>query len=164
MNKKRNFNKSTKSSASKVKFINRLWKIVAIAILLIVVASVVVYRYYTRPGIVVCNANIINRTAPYINSTPTQNSIKAINKIQRLENFSKDVNCLYILVNHYINVSDAENSRLYYDKLEAVYNPLIGYSELFGKETKNPKTLEPIIKFLEKQSKLTEDNIQSSPK
>lgn len=164
MNKKRNFNKLTKSSASKVKFINRLWKIVAIAILLIVAASLVVYRYYTRPGIVVCNANIINRTAPYINSTPTQNSIKAINKIQRLENFSKDVNCLYILVNHYINVGDAEKSRIYYDKLEAVYNPLTGYSELFGEETKSPKNLEPIIKFLEKQSKLTEDNIQSSPK
>lgn len=164
MNKKRNSNKLTKSSSSKVEFINRLWKIGAIAVLLLVVASVVAYRYYTRSGIVVCNANIINQTAPYINSTPTQDSIKAINKIQKLDNMSNDVNCLYILVNHFINVGDAEKSRVYYDKLEAVYNPLIGYSELFGEETKSPKNLEPIIEFLEKQSKLTEDNIQSSPK
>ena len=161
MNKNRN---SPKNSSFKLKFNSKLRKLIVITVLLIAGTSVVAFRYYTRPGIVVCNANIINQTAPFINSPPTKESIRTINKIQKLENFSKDVNCLYILVNHYINVSDAENSRLYYDKLEAVYNPLIGYSELFGKETKNPKTLEPIIKFLEKQSKLTEDNIQSSPK
>lgn len=161
MNKNRN---SLKNSSFKLKFNSKLRKLIVITVLLIAGTSVVAFRYYTRPGIVVCNDNIINQTAPFINSPPTKESIRTINKIQKLENFSKDVNCLYILVNHYINVSDAENSRLYYDKLEAVYNPLIGYSELFGKETKNPKTLEPIIKFLEKQSKLTEDNIQSSPK
>ena len=161
MNKNRN---SPKNSSFKLKFNSKLRKLIVITVLLIAGTSVIAFQYYTRPGNVVCNANIINQTAPFINSPPTKESIRSINKIQKLENFSKDVNCLYILVNHYINVSDAENSRLYYDKLEAVYNPLIGYSELFGEETKSPKNLEPIIKFLEKQSKLTEDNIQSSPK
>ena len=159
MNKNRN---SPKNSSFKLKFNSKLRKLIVITVLLIAGTSVVAFRYYSRPGIVVCNANIINQTAPFINSPPTKESIRTINKIQKLENFSKDVNCLYILVNHYINVSDAENSRLYYDKLEAVYNPLIGYSELFGKETKNPKTLEPIVKFLEKQTKLSDDNIMGS--
>lgn len=72
-------------------------------------------------------------------------------EIEKIPNYSSDVNCMYIVTQGYISISDAEKSQESYDKLIKVYNTEVGYSSDFGLAVVQPDGLKQNIAFLQQQ-------------
>lgn len=87
-----------------------------------------------------------------------------IDSIVKLPGYDKDVNCLYVITQYYINISDYRNSKQYYSKLAALYNSDTGYSPAISDVAKDPKTIKPIINFLEKQDAAARKRIEEDEK
>ncbi len=54
-----------------------------------------------------------------------------VSKIQKLPYYKQDPNCLYPIVNYYIEISDSKDASTYLTALEKAYNPKQGLSREF---------------------------------
>lgn len=106
----------------------------------------------------VCSNEIITEAGPLITEGSGSQLTAVAKKVMALPEFDRDPNCLYIVVNSYVNVSDAANGRKYYDKLKVVYDPQAGYSRSFGDTLITPEGLKKNIEYLEAQAKRLKEN------
>lgn len=159
MNKNRsNSKKYIKNPSQKLKFRNAPWKLIVLASLILVTASIVAFRYYTRPGIVVCKGSLIDDAVPFLDPNAKKDLGFLEDKILALDDYYKDVNCLYILTVYNINISNSKSAKKHYNQLVKVYRPLVGYDSRFGTEVKEPDDLKIIIDFLENSDKSAENS------
>lgn len=133
------------------------WLVWAVIGLLLVAGAVAFGLYHRQQSVsrddALCSEETITKAAPLIESGKGAELLAIAQEVQALENYETDVNCLYIITSAYINISDAKNSRAYYDKLATTYDPAVGYSPLFGDSINSLATLESSVEFLEEQAK-----------
>lgn len=116
-----------------------------------------------QPAAVVCTDNTLARAAPLLASGETQQLQPIVAEIEATDNFTQDPNCLYIVVQYYIGISDAANARRYFNDLEKVYNPQTSYSDFIVSGSLPPQQLKPIIEFLEQRPVLP-DGMMRGPR
>lgn len=75
-------------------------------------------------------------------------------QIEKIPGYKSDVNCLYVVTQGYISVSDPDKSRESYNLLTKVYKENMGYNKEFDSVVTLPYQLDEIIKNLEQQSQV----------
>lgn len=86
-----------------------------------------------------------------------------VDKIKLLKGYDANPNCLYVLTTYYISISDSANARLYYDKLNAVYKPSVGYYSSINLFAKKPSVLKTEVEFVEQQAAALKKNALYGP-
>ncbi len=74
-------------------------------------------------------------------------------QIEKIPGYKTDVDCLYIITQGYISISDDIKSRESYKLLVGVYDEKVGYDKQFGGAVTRPDQLDNTIKFFEQRSK-----------
>jgi len=97
-----------------------------------------------------CNQTIITKAAPLIRNQQGVELSQLTHEIMKIPGFDRDVNCLYIVIYSYINLSNGAEARKYYNKLAPIYNPNEGFSQYFGPQVSSPEGLKKQIEFIEK--------------
>jgi hypothetical protein len=132
---------------------------------MIVTAAVVVVlllaaggAYYFWPGRShkssgVCSDKTLSESAPFLNDNKAAELVGTVQYIERQPNYQTDPNCLYVLTQYYIGVSNAGSARQNYDLLVKVYQPDPGYNPALTASAQAPDQLLPQIEFLEQQTK-----------
>lgn len=129
-----------------------------IVLFVILVGLIFIWRNNSQkpvssPNEAVCTDQIISDSANFLENDNAAELNSISNEILSLQGFDNDANCLLIITRRYVNASDAENSRKYYEKLLTAYDQDLGYSEKFGTSARTPAELKTTIEFLEQQAK-----------
>lgn len=96
---------------------------------------------------------ILATAAPNLINADPRKLDQTVERIKQQPNWETNPNYLYILLTYYISLSDAQNARLYYGKLVAVYDPKVGFDPTIVGTTIPMSDLERTVKFLEEQAK-----------
>ncbi len=118
------------------KLIYRKIKVILIFFILLVIVFVlgtVIYNHQNMSSSSnVCTTNnnqdILKADSKYIISDNIAKQQVLVKKVEKLPNYQKDPNCLYVIVNYYINISNIKMATIYYEKLKKIYNPKISFS------------------------------------
>ena len=128
-------------------------------VLIIIVSGIIFYFvWHSRQSstVAVCttrsNSIILQQAGEAIIASNVAGQQQAVEKIQKLPNYQKDPNCLYVVVNYYISKGDTQNSSQYFAKLQSVYNPKQGFSKIFV-IPKSIATLQSNITVMKLQAK-----------
>lgn len=149
---------------------SRQKKVLIFGVIVVAIAGLTVYLIRSRthhsrqqvakPGQVCSGTDkiaLLNEAEASILSNDTL-KLKAVNsKIQKLQGYEQDSNCLYPVVIYYLNISDQVNSRLYLNKLVKAYDPVKGFSSALG-ATRTLDSLKSNVDFLDVQLKSVQDN------
>lgn len=102
------------------------------------------------PTVEVCSEELITRANDAFAPEDVEELSQIVAEIEALENYDQDINCLYALANYYINVSNAQRAEEVVNALEPRYDPVIGYSLIYGSitETVTPENMRQTIDFL----------------
>ncbi len=84
-------------------------------------------------------------------------------KVFATKGYEKSASCLYVVLVYSIDLSDPGESRLYLDKLTAIYNPEQGYDKGIEGVALTLDELKPIVEFLEQQAKPTNPGLRYAP-
>lgn len=110
-----------------------------------------------------CSDEVIKQASVLLDR-PHKEQLKPIaDNTQKLKNFKKDPNCLYIVTTYYINVEDPTNARRFFESLKKVYNPQKGLSPKFGDIVKSLAGIELEVEFVEKVVQEREHDVRSVP-
>jgi type II secretory pathway pseudopilin PulG len=153
----------------------RMLIIVLICLIVFAAAAAAYFVYNSRHKKAVKQASVSAQCSElYLNGyyTPTDKGLVVnskrdlkplVTKIQALPGYDTDANCLVVVVEYYINLSDAKNSKLYYDKLTTAYAAK-GYVAVLKPIARTPTQLKPIVEFLQLQLEESKKNMLYGPK
>lgn len=101
----------------------------------------------------VCSRQLLNRAVVAFEPEKVAELEPVANEIKQLPRYEQDPNCLYVLMQFYVNTSDAQGASATLAKLEASYNPGVGYDEaLVAYKAEPPAAFRPVIEFLNAQA------------
>lgn len=109
----------------------------------------------------ICSNEILQKAAKVL--TTHKKLQKIAEDVEAMDQFEKDINCVYIAMAYYINIGHPQKAREYYDKFTKHPNFISGANPLLGNNVKTNKQLEADIKFLDKIAEQVENNTQTSP-
>jgi len=149
---------------------SRLKKVLIFGVVVVAIAGLTMFLIRSRQNrpsqqavrpVQVCSGpaeiTLLNEAEASIQSDDILKLKQTNSKIQKLQGYEQDANCLYPVVIYYINISDAVNSRLYLNMLVKAYDPVKGFSPALG-AARTLDRLKSNVKFLEDQLKTAEDN------
>jgi hypothetical protein len=156
--------------------LNRWGLRVGIAVAVVaLLAGFVVWRISNDEAVtgnsVVCDDKTLREASPLLNrigledaktTAAKQAQLKPIvEKIQATEDYSQDINCVYITTSYYVAIEDADKAKADFDKLAAIPKSL---SPAFGPSPKSVEALRSQVEFLVKQKDAALKNVMLSPK
>lgn len=101
-----------------------------------------------------CSTAVLTKqTATDLNSPSAAVLKPTVDKIEAQPNYSKDINCVYVLMDYYIAVGDPDKARPAYDQLVALYTSREDYSETIRDAAGSPDRFKPILEMLEQQQR-----------
>lgn len=131
-------------------------KIVLILLILLLLLALVLTFVLTRQDKSAVKQSVCYQQIPKAKSLllqPKENELfKLSQQIEKISGYKNDVDCLYIVTQGYISVSDPVKSRESHNLLTKVYKEDVGYDKEFDRVVTLPYQLEEIIKNLELQS------------
>lgn len=83
---------------------------------------------------------------------------EVVSKIQKIKNYQQDPDLLYIVTLYHLNNGDAKNAQLYFEMLEKVYDPKVGYDPAISESALSIADLKLFIKFVTSQKAEVERN------
>ena len=96
----------------------------------------------------------VTQAVNFLDPSYTPKLAAVVPQIKQQLGYDSDADCLYVLTTYYINISDNKNTKLYYDKLAAVYDPAKGYKNAqLRRVAQTPASLKPTVTFIENQAK-----------
>lgn len=126
--------------------------VAVIAVLVLAIGGFLYWRnQQPKTEVSLCQAQI-DRASKLIKEPKDRELLDLTEQIEKIPNYTTDVNCMYIVTQGYISISDAEKSQESYDKLVKVYKADVGYNSNFGDQVTRPEALKQIIDFLKTQS------------
>lgn len=148
-----------------------LIKLVLVLFLVIIICSAYLLsrnlNTQTKTNQLVCadqNYDLLESASNVMANDKTNELKIIVDKIQSLSDYQMDPNCLYVITNYYINISNPEKARENFDKLVIVYNPEIEFVPIFSTmHFKNKDLLKSTIEFLEKSRTDLEKNALFGP-
>lgn len=130
-------------------------------VLLVIVfgLTVTVLKRSNKPAgsVAVCSDELLNQAAPLLEEKKYKELEPIARQIEGLKNYDKDPNCLFVVTTYYINVTDAKNARLNYDKLMLIYTPETQLQPAIAAKVRSPYTMRSSIEFLEEQQRKFEE-------
>lgn len=102
---------------------------------------------------------ILEQAAPLLPAEKHQELEPLVSRIRSIKNYDKDPNCLNVVVNYYINISDYDKAAQYMEMLTNVYDPSEGFSLALGTSSKSIEELEGDVSFLKGQKEEATNNI-----
>lgn len=111
-------------------------KVIVVLIVLLMIVLILIFvlnnQSNNSPTTQVCsdsaNRSLLSTDAKYIISNNFVGQGVLVHKIQKLAGYQNDPNCLYVIVNYYINTSNVNKAMIYYNKLKKIYDPRHGFS------------------------------------
>ncbi len=119
--------------------------VVAIAIIIIGVLGYCIYRLNHKPVSTYVAVQATNtcttgtglqllRQAVPLSTQPKYLQLKkVVDKIQKLPDYQRDPNCLYMVITYEVNAADAGSASDNFNKLVKVYNPNVGFTPYLGR-------------------------------
>ncbi len=133
---------------------------VVVPIVVLVGVAVLLGSYRTTKTVTAVQKNACTTTAGTVlltdaakNLDPAKDAAlaKDVEKIMQLQDYDKDANCLNVVTTYYINVSDYDNAKVNFAKLQDVYDSSQGFSIIIpqygGMYAKNMDTLKQDVAF-----------------
>lgn len=111
------------------------------------------------PGVAVCSETILREASQALDPTQATKLQPIVVKIEALQDFDKDQNCLYIVLTYYINSDNPQLARATFNKLNGIYDPTLGFSPKLGLHTKDLAALEADVTFREITAKERQSNM-----
>jgi hypothetical protein len=110
------------------------------------------------------NRSTLAQAAAYLSPSQSMELLPYVQRIKSIPSYQHDPNCLYVLVNYYVNITDPDNAQKYVMLLNKVYEPKIGLDSYF-KYSPSLKSLQISITALQKaqQIELNSTKIQRTP-
>jgi hypothetical protein len=122
----------------------------------VIVALLIVYFVRDNTNVAgegVCSSgtgnDLIAQAAPLFNGAQQTQLQQLVSKIQKLPHYGQDPNCLYAVVIYYINQSDAQDAARFFNMLNKVYEPSVGFSEYHGYNPETISELRAQVSFLQ---------------
>ncbi len=135
---------------------------------LLLVAILIIFTIYDRniAGLS-CRYNYtsqcaIKDAAKLLKPEKAQELYKVVLKIQKIKNYQKNPNLLYVEIVYYINISDGKNASIYYNMLEKVYNPDVGFSKKLGDQILTILQIRSSVEFLNTWSDTVNHNFENT--
>lgn len=98
-----------------------------------------------------CSEQILTTASVVMEPSKQKDLLPVVSQIKQLPQFDQDPNCLYVVINYYLSISDGANARSYFDKFQKVYTPETVLSPVLLSPTSiRPKDLQANVEFLEK--------------
>lgn len=141
-----------------------LFMIALIAIGLLA-GSIYIIKKSKEQANVKCSDSVLNAAGDALNPLQANESqleqLKpVVENIKQIEGHEKDPNCLYILANHSVLMSDVQGAKTYLGKLNKAYNSKTGLSKEFGYNDPLP-ALRARIAVLEKRKQERTNNART---
>lgn len=111
----------------------------------------------------VCNDRLIKKATPLLAPDKLNELQPVAEEILAKPDYATDVNCVYIVTNYSINLSNIESLQQHYDQLVKVYKPADGYSKEFGDNTLTPENVKQVLDFLKTTKPEMENNRLQGP-
>ncbi len=110
----------------------------------------------------VCDENLLERSAKAIRYPIDSEALAAIvTDIKKLEDYNRDVNCLYVVLQYNLVTSSPVQARESLNGIKGLYISTVGYSSSFGADTQSPAVLEQMVIALEsRQEKFLKQDTQ----
>lgn len=140
-------------------------KVIIIILVALVVGSILIFviqpkayqKKQSAKGQVlhICSDSILQQAVAVMGPGQQKQFLSIVNNIKQIPKFDQDPNCLYVLLNYYVVISDAKDSRTYLDKFKAVYVSKASMSPILiaSKNSLPFQTvgdIDTIVQFLEK--------------
>lgn len=86
-----------------------------------------------------------------------------VNKIKTHKSYTEEPNCLYLVLNYYINISDTKNAEQTFSQLQKIYKPNTVFSSEIGESIKTMEIFKSNIEFLKRQDEMLMKNSIQGP-
>ncbi|HSX45173.1 MAG TPA: hypothetical protein VLF39_03680 [Candidatus Saccharimonadales bacterium] len=118
------------------------WVIVICIIVVLLILALLIqdsHRPKKLVKIAPCSDQILQEAAPNLDTTKVTELSKVVDKITAIPNYQSDVNCMYVVTDFYVNLSDIDNA----DKSLTVLKRLYKLTSNAQSDTDN---LSPLLK------------------
>lgn len=138
--------------------------------LVVIALTIFGYLYFLRASgndvslkaLTVCSDETIKTASDAIEASDSAALGKVAAKVASLEDYTNDVNCLYIAARYNIMIANTSKARTYIDLLKKKSPEVSSYSRHFAKRPMTTETMEKVLATLAKQAEeieaLQEDN------
>jgi hypothetical protein len=139
----------------------RVWLYITVPIVLVagVVVGALYYHHQSVNVSTVCSSTagpvLLHNAGAAIYAANIKQLRQVAQTVQKEPHYQQDPNCLYIMVNYYIDSGDSKNASFYLDKLNQAYQPNKGLSAEFGLKIPNISYLETDLSTLKKDQSMS---------
>lgn len=130
-----------------------VFAVVSLVALVVAGGLYVYFSHQSDRQVSVCTNTQLQESSNAINSNETSQLVGTVRDIQQKPGYDSDVNCLYIVTQYHIGITDPANARKYFDMLQKQYNPEVGYAPALGDKVATPDKLLQAVILVEAISK-----------
>lgn len=110
-----------------------------------------------------CSNDILTDAAKILETNEVIKLKIIAEKVQKIEKFDQDLNCLYLVLIYSINFDDSSKAHEFLNKYEKLYNQINGLNPLLGNSIKTLEQLKADLKFNDDVRQQLEKNTLGAP-
>jgi hypothetical protein len=155
----------TVGKSTSTRFSRRSVLLVA-GLLLVVAIVLLVTNFVHQQAINKDRAALVTQAAAVLELENKNDLGRIVSQIKQQPGYQRDPDSLYVLTIYYLNMGDAANARVYYDKLASVHKAKDSYSNAKLKYARSLQSLKSSVEFQEsalKEAQTNSNNISPRP-